>query len=292
MARPDQSTYFDTSTMILLSMFLKFNQAVDGNVNATAPKHFNHAAIALSIIAIETLPIAALAQVSSAQLPVPLWQPIIVAVIGPAAVALFGGVCAQLIVHGVQNRRRSAEQDAQDRLRDHDMKMQLIQEMSIAAAELYFALQNYWRQTVRAVKPVSEEAKAALRSELDAKYRASAIAAAAIETRLKLLFEDEAAWKFWHAARDLLQVRYFKLIDLATDELIEDNARDGGSGQWHSGLTKAELKSWDAKLLMNAYRDRIDRAVREVLKQPVARTSPEDTEKWIALRGVLPWDKQ
>lgn len=174
---------------------------------------------------------------------------------GPAAATLFGGIWVQLIVERVQSARKRAELAAQDRLRDHETKMQLIQEMSVAAQGLYFALRLYFRAIKHADPPPSEEARAALRRELDDQYRVSGVSGAAIETRLKLLFASEEPWKYWHAARDILTVRYFQLIERATDGLIAVNACDHRPGEWHSGLTKDQLKTWKEGPLFDAYRE-------------------------------------
>jgi hypothetical protein len=57
-------------------------------------------------------------------------------------------------------------------------------------------------------------------------------------------------------------VRYFQLIDLATDQLRADNA-----GPDHSGLTAEELKN--VPKLLNAYRAALQQATRAVLKEPL-----------------------
>ena len=93
-------------------------------------------------------------------------------------------------------------------------------------------------------------------------------------TRLKLLFHSDNPRKFWHAAHDILTVRYFQLIELATEGLIAANACDGEPpGVWHSGLTKHQLKTYTARQLFDIYRERLNEAVREVLNEPIVRTS-------------------
>lgn len=217
--------------------------------------------------------VSAAAETPAAHSEAPFWQQLLIATLGPAAATLFGGLWAQLIVARVQNRRRRAEVAAHDRKREYDTKMQLIQEMSQAADGLYFALQLYSRRTIQAKQTPTDEAKAALRSELDGQYRISGVAGAALETRLKLLFASAEPWKYWHAARDILTVRYFQLIGLADDVLLAANARDKGDGEWHSGLTKEELATMEARALLDTYRERLTRAVQEVLKQPIKQPS-------------------
>ena len=203
----------------------------------------------------------------------PLWQQFVLAAMAPLLTALFGGIFAQLIVARYQNRRRAAEEAEQNRLRDHDLKMRLIKEMTVTAGGLYFLLQHYWR-CARQQPPLAATEKATLRSELDAQYRETGTAAAGIETRLKLLFHSDNPRKFWHAAHDILTVRYFQLIGLATEGLIAANACDGEPpGVWHSGLTKHQLKTYTARQLFDIYRERLNEAVREVLNEPIVRTS-------------------
>ena len=209
-------------------------------------------------MAIATDPFAAPARRSDAPvLPEPFWQKIALAMIGPVCTVVLGGIVAQAIVGRTEEHRKL-----------QDMRMELIREMSDAANGLYFSLQDYARRIQQA--DLSADTKEDLRNSLDSRYRSAGIAAAAIETRLKLLFAKDDARKFWHAARDILQVRYFKLIGLATDPLLADNASDTKQGEWHSGLTQAQLKSLPPEDLMKEYRDRLDKAVQAVLRSDVA----------------------
>jgi hypothetical protein len=219
-------------------------------------------------------PAVAFGQVLNVQPASPLWQQFLLAAMAPVLTALFGGIFAQLIVARYQSRRRAAEEAEQARLRDHDLKMRLVEEMTVSAGGLYFLLQHYWRCTERQQPPLAATEKDLLRSELDAQYRVTGTAAAGFETRLKLLFHSDNPRKFWHAAHDILTVRYFQLIGLATEGLIAANACDGEPpGVWHSGLTKHQLKTYTARQLFDTYRDRLSEAVREVLNEPIVRTS-------------------
>jgi hypothetical protein len=205
----------------------------------------------------------------------PFWQKMLVAATGPLVAALVGGLVVKSVVEHIQDQKKAIEQAAQDRLRDQDLRMALIKEMSSATNSLYFALQNYSRQLERA--DLSADAKALLRGNLDAQYQSSGIAATELETRLSVLFPKSHASKFWHAARDILQVQYFKLIGLAPiklEKLYEDNASDTHPPQWHSGLTKDELTRMSSEELMSAYHQRLNSAVQEVLEHPVVRTGP------------------
>ena len=69
-------------------------------------------------------------------------------------------------------------------------------------------------------------------------------------------------------------MRYFKLIELDTDELIAANARDNPDDPqaWHSGLTQQELKTYTAKKLFDAYRERLNNAINAVREEPLMRS--------------------
>jgi hypothetical protein len=73
--------------------------------------------------------------------------------------------------------------------------------------------------------------------------------------------------ELWHSTTDLLTVRYFQLIDLATDDLLRLNAKD--DRRMHSGLSVDQLK--DAKLVLDTYRTRLEEATNAVMKTPLAR---------------------
>jgi hypothetical protein len=70
----------------------------------------------------------------------------------------------------------------------------------------------------------------------------------------------------WHNVMDLLTVRYFHVIDLATPELLKNNAK-GTDGKEHSGLDEEELK--DDKNVIKAYPEALTNAINVVFKEPL-----------------------
>ncbi len=61
---------------------------------------------------------------------------------------------------------------------------------------------------------------------------------------------------------DLLTVRYFHLIGLATQNLLERNA-----GEEHTGLTVEQLR--DQSLLLKTYREKLFAGAQAVLQGPI-----------------------
>jgi hypothetical protein len=182
----------------------------------------------------------------------PFWQRAAIAAIGPLVAAVIGTLGIGSIAAWITNR-------AQRRRQDHELREQIIIEMTQTATGLYLATQRYWRATKREAAP--PERVAALREGLDEQYHSARVAGEALETRLRIYFATDTARRLWHATMDLLTVRYFQVIDLATDSLLGANA-----GDEHSGLPIGELRNPTAVLA--AYRTRLVEATRAVLAEP------------------------
>lgn len=148
--------------------------------------------------------------------------------------------------------RRADIQVREERARaDYQLRLQLIDQMTETASALYMTAQNYWRK--KDVEKVAPEELILHRTELDQQYRASRIDGEVLEFRLEAYFLSTEPKKLWHAVMDLLTVRYFHLIGLATDTLRRENA-----GEEHSGLSVDELK--DQGLLLQTYREKLKAA--------------------------------
>jgi hypothetical protein len=80
------------------------------------------------------------------------------------------------------------------------------------------------------------ERVAALRMSIDGCYQSARVAGEAVEMRLRVCFSTDKPRQLWHATMDLLSVRYFQVIGLATGAILRDN-----SGSEHSGLTVDQL---------------------------------------------------
>jgi hypothetical protein len=182
----------------------------------------------------------------------PFWQRAVLAAIGPIVAALVGTLGIGLFAARITER-------AQQRRRDRDLREQIIVEMTQIAGGLYFETQRYWRATARETTP--PERLTALRMSLDERYSSARVAGEALEMRLRVYFSTDRPRQLWHATMDLVTVRYYQVIDLATDGLLNANA-----GPEHSGLTVDQLR--DVKLLLDSYRARILETARAVLDEP------------------------
>jgi hypothetical protein len=182
----------------------------------------------------------------------PFWQRAVLAVISPLVAAFVGtlgiGLFAAWITERIQLRRQ-----------DRSLREQIIVEMTQTASGIYIETQRYWRAT--RIESVTPDRIAELRMSLDERYLSAHVAGEALEMRLRIYFETDKPRLLWHATRDLLTVRYFQMIDLATDGLLQRN-----SGPEHSGLTVDELKK--PQLVLDTYRKRLLEATRAVLSEP------------------------
>lgn len=179
--------------------------------------------------------------------------------VGPVFTAIVGTLFISLFVSRVtrqaQERRTDSQLLEQQRRSENQLRVQLVDQMTEAASRLYMASQHYWRK--RYVEQVGQQELTRFRDDLDQAYRASSVTGEVIQRRLEVYFVTVDARDRWHATMDLLTVRYFTLIDLATDRLLGENA-----GMEHSGLTVQQLR--DQKLVLNTYRERISSVVRLV----------------------------
>ena len=181
----------------------------------------------------------------------PFWQRAALAAISPLVAAFVGTLGIGLVAARITER-------FQLRRQDRSLREQIILEMTQTASAVYIETQRFWRAT--SIETTSPERLAELRKTLDERYLSAHVAGEALEMRLRIYFETDKPRLLWHATRDLLTVRYFQLIGLATDGLLQRN-----SGPEHSGLTVNELKN--PQLVLNAYRERLLEATRAVLSE-------------------------
>lgn len=188
------------------------------------------------------------------------WEKLILASAGPVVTAVLGtfilGGFLGWITKQAQDRR-AANEEREERLRvQHQLRVQLISEMAEAAGALYMATQRFWRKKER--ENVAKDELDRCRAELDAYYRDARIKGEVIERKLEAYFSSVEPKALWHASMDLLTVRYFHLIGLATDELLRVNA-----GEEHTGLTVDQLR--DQGLVLKTYREKSREASEAVL---------------------------
>ncbi len=184
--------------------------------------------------------------------------------IGPLVSAIVG----TLIIGGLLSSitRRAQERRADSQLREarfraeHLLRIELISQMTEAASALYMACQHFWRKKER--ESAAQEALLQFRQELDQQYRQSRVAGEVLERKLEAFFPSRNPRALWHATMDLLTVRYFHLIGLDTDTLLQNNA-----GEEHSGLSAAQLR--DQALLLKTYRNTLVKAADSVLSEAI-----------------------
>lgn len=179
----------------------------------------------------------------------PFWQRAIIAAISPLVAAIVGTLGIGLLATRITER-------AQRRRQDRDLREQILVEMTQTASAIYFETQLYWRAVKR--EAAAAERIAVMRTRLDERYHAARCGGEALEMRLRVYFASDEPRRLWHATMDLLTVRYFQVIDLATDALLGANA-----GAEHSGLTVEQLRN--PKLVLDTYRARLLEATRAVL---------------------------
>ncbi len=185
----------------------------------------------------------------------PFWQSILLEAVGPLVTILVGTVIVGSIAELITRR-------AQERREDYQTRMRLIDRMTETASALYLATQRYWRGRDR--EQADQARMTGLRLEMDAQYQATRVEGEVLERQLLILFSTAEPRLLWHSTMDLLTVRYFQLIKLATDELLKRNA-----GPEHSFLAVEELKN--PQKVLDAYGARIDEATRAVLATPLVR---------------------
>ena len=192
------------------------------------------------------------------------WQKVVLQAVGPLVTAVVGTLIVGTFVAWITRQaqeRRADSQLREERIRsDNQLRLQLIAQMTDAASALYMTAQNYWRKKDR--ENVRGEELLEHRRVLEKQYRESRIAGEVIERRLDAYFSTDEPRLLWHGTMDLLTVRYFNLIDLMTDALLNDNA-----GEEHSGLTVEQLRN--QKLLLTTYREKLVAATRAVLRVPL-----------------------
>jgi hypothetical protein len=192
----------------------------------------------------------------------PFWQKAILQAIGPLVGALVGTLVIGMFAARITRR-------AQQRLAANQLREQLVTQMTEVASALYLQTQRHWRAKRRRLTDAELERS---RAELDEQYHRTRVAGEVLESRLRILFgaatrrgSDEPR-RLWHGVMDLLTVRYFDLIEEATDSLRQQNA-----GPQHSGLSAQELRDMGA--VLRAYRVRLYAAIHAVLRNPIVPVS-------------------
>jgi len=233
----------------------------------------------------------------------PLWDRALVAAVGPLITVLVGGLVVWAITSRVQRNREEADRKLQEaredaiREREHDredaiktreeqradaemarewrarddaLRHELVTSMTEAAGTLYLTGQHYWRLKRNAEtnhNDVTLKARNDFRAALDATYLQSRKDGEVVEKRLEGYFNSSEPRDSWHRTMDALTVRYFQLIDQATDKLYEEN-----EGPKHTGLSKEKMRG-NPKSLLDCYREALAAAVKSVFEAPLRARS-------------------
>jgi hypothetical protein len=173
--------------------------------------------------------------------------------VGPVVTALLGGLIIGLIAAKIAR-------NAEGRRSDHRLREEMISQVTEAAASLYYTTQRYWR--ARSIDQLPADQLKPPRAELDAQYHKSRVAGEVAESRLRAYYLSDKPESLCHRVFDLLTVRYFDLIDKATDRFLEINA-----GEQHSGLSVEELRQREK--VLSAYHRALDDLVNAMLTEPL-----------------------
>lgn len=94
------------------------------------------------------------------------------------------------------------------------------------------------------------------------RLRTSRVQGEVLERKLEAYFRLGTAKTQWHATINLLTVRYFYLIGLATPGLLQNSA-----GKEHSGLSVEDLQ--DQELLLKTYRATLIASAQTAMQEPL-----------------------
>ncbi|MFD0275317.1 hypothetical protein ACFVHB_15625 [Kitasatospora sp. NPDC127111] len=183
----------------------------------------------------------------------PYWQQLVLVIAGPAVSVVIGGVLAAWITRRAQDRRQG-----------HNLRLELIVQMTDAASTLYRQTRQYElvkEQHEGRSRSARKEQRDA-RSELEESYKDVRVRAKTIEAQLEAYFQSDTPQLLWHSTIDLLTVRYLQLSDRATESKYWHYV-----GPQHSGLSYDELH--DAKVIRHAYRKKLAEANDAVLRRPM-----------------------
>jgi hypothetical protein len=151
-------------------------------------------------------------------------------------------------------------QKAQDRRAYDDLRHELVEQMTAAAAAFYLQAQMYWRTLDGMLGGYIDLSEA--RSALDTQYSKSRVEGATLEARLTAYYRSDAPRLLWHQVSDLLEIYYFDLVGQATDEV-----RQRLAGPRHTGLTADELKT--RTVVVSAYHAALRGAAHAALLEPL-----------------------
>jgi len=194
-------------------------------------------------------------------MPADFWEKLLLQSVGPLVSAVVGTLIIWTFVAWITRKaqeRRAENQLREERTRaENQLRVQLVGQMTDAASSLYMATQHFWRK--KNVEGIGGDELSLQRKELDQQYRSSRVLGEVIERQLEAYFLSGEPKVLWHATMDLLTIRYFHLIGLTTDNLLQANA-----GEEHTGLSVEQLR--DQRRILKTYREKLIASAQAVLK--------------------------
>jgi hypothetical protein len=178
---------------------------------------------------------------------------LILAIVGPATASILGTLIIGVALTNASRRY-------QERRESHEIRQDLMMQMTQSANELNFAIMHYTRALDGRLG--ADQTTSDLAPILHDQYRKTKSVGHALEVRLRAYFGSGEPAQLWHATQDLLSVRYFSAIGQATAELLESDA-----GPEHSGLSVDELQ--DDAQVYSSFRMALRRATNSVLSSPM-----------------------
>jgi hypothetical protein len=181
--------------------------------------------------------------------PESFWHDLLLHSAGPALFSFIAALAALVIANRFQTQREANE-----------LRSQLIKEVTDAAATFYLQTQRFWRARTEADLD-------ARKKQFEDWYQDFRAKGEVLEAFLGVVFFSQLPRCKWHGVIDLLTVRYFQLIGLATDQLLRANATGAKKvtdpTPDHSGLTVDELRN--PGQVLDAYRERLSEVISLVL---------------------------
>jgi hypothetical protein len=193
----------------------------------------------------------------------PFAERLVLAAVPPILGGLIIGGALQWVASRVQTRRE-----------EHNLRHELVKDMTQFANALYMATQLYWRVNTGR-DPRREDELREVRRQLDEQYLASRTAGLVLETRLAAHFTADEVRQRWHRTMDFLTVRYFQVLypDTGADRakrlarLYANNAKPSCTN-----VSAAELN--DAQVVLTGYRRALDEAT--ILALTAKLRTPDD----------------
>jgi hypothetical protein len=185
---------------------------------------------------------------------VELGEKLLLVTVGPLSATIVGTLIIGLFVNWITRR-------AQDRRTSYELRLELVTQMTEAASAFVYAIAHYRRVRQGLLGDLQ---LADVSPALHEQYRKTRTAGKVLENRLEAYFKVDTPRSRWHAAIDLLAMRYFH----ALGDVVAVQLRDSNAGKSHSGLSAQELES--ETLVRTSYDRAMHEAIAAVLEAPLS----------------------